>query len=99
MPGFRTRPGKFWVGAAPTGRAKCRTCRRNIEKGDARLVSLEFVCPGKSVKVVHHARCVTRKLARAVLKVYGSVDGVPISTDVSVEEQRAIRLRLSSLKT
>ena len=84
-PGFRTRPGKYWVGAAPTGRAKCRVCKRNIEKGDVRLVALAFVCPGKSCKLVHCVCCVTRKLAKAVLDFCGSVDGVPISTDVSVE--------------
>lgn len=97
MPGFRTRPCKYWFGVAPSSRAKCRTCKRNIEKGDARLVSLAFVCPGRSCKLVHHAHCVTHKLAKAVLDVCKDVNQVPISTDVSVEEQRAIRSLLSSL--
>ena len=95
--GFRTRASKCWVGLAPTSLAKCRVCKQCVGKGDVRLVALEFVCPGKSVKLVYHARCVTTKLARAVLDVCGSVDGIPISADVSVEEQRAIQLRLSSL--
>ena len=97
--GFRTRASKYWVGLAPTSLAKCRVCKQCVGKGDVRLVALEFVCPGKSVKLVYHARCATTKLARAVLDVCGSVDGIPISTDVSVEEQRAIRTRLSSLTT
>jgi len=99
MPGFRTRASKFWVGLAPTSRARCRVCKQCVVKGETRLVSLAFVCPGKSVKLVHHACCLTRKLAKAVLAACGSVDGVPISADVCVEEQRAIRTRLLSLTT
>lgn len=99
MPGFRTRASKYWFGVAPSGRAKCRVCKRNIEKGDVRLVALEFVCPGRSVKLVYHACCVTPKLAKAVLGVCKDVNRVPISADLSVEEQRAIRTRLLSLST
>lgn len=95
--GFRTRASKYWVGLAPTSRAKCRVCKQCVGKGDVRLVALEFVCPGKSCKLVHHVCCVTRKLVKAALEVYGSVDGIPISADVSVEQQKAIQLRLSSL--
>ena len=99
MAGFRTHPSKYWVEVAPSGRAKCRVCKQCVGKGETRLVSLAFVCPGKSVKLTYHVCCVTPKLARAVLDVCKDVDGVPISADVSVEEQRAIRLRLSSLTT
>lgn len=99
MPGFRTRASKYWVGAAPTGRAKCRVCKQCVVKGETRLVSLAFVCPGRSVKLVHHVRCVTRKLAKAVLEVYGSVDGVPMSDDVSENVQSEMRARLVSLTT
>lgn len=93
-PGFRRRPSKYWVGIAPSGRAKCRTCKRNIEKGHARLVALEFVCPGKSCKLVYHALCVTPKLAKAVLDVCGDVNRVPISADVSEEARSEVRAQL-----
>jgi hypothetical protein len=99
MPGFRTRASKYWVGLAPTRRAKCRVCKQCIGKGEVRLVALEFVCPGKLVKLVHHAHCVTRKLAKAVLEVYGSVDGVPMSDDVSENVQSEVRARLVRLTT
>jgi hypothetical protein len=99
MPGFRTRASKYWVGLAPTSRAKCRVCKQCIGKGEVRLVSLAFVCPGRSVKLVHHAHCVTRKLAKAVLEVYGSVDGVPMSDDVSENVQSEVRARLVRLTT
>ena len=93
-PGFRTRASKYWVGIAPSGRAKCRTCKRNIERGGVRLVALEFVCPGKSCKLVHHARCVTPKLAKAVLDVCGDVNRVPMAADVSEEARSEVRARL-----
>jgi len=99
MPGFRTRASKYWVGAAPTGRAKCRVCKQCVGKGDVRLVSLAFVCPGRSVKLVYHAHCVPRKLAKAVLEVHGSVDGVPMSDDVSENVQSEVRARLVRLTT
>ena len=96
-PGFRTRGSKFWVGTAPTGRAKCRGCKQSIEKGEVRLVALAFVCPGRWCKLVHHARCVTPKLAKAVMSVCKDVNGVPMSKDVNEQEQSAMRTRLLSL--
>ena len=95
--GFQTRRSKFWVGTAPTGRAKCRSCKQSIEKGEVRLVALAFVCPGRSCKLVHHAACVTAKLAKAVMSVCKDVNGVPMSKDVNEQEQSAMRTRLLSL--
>ena len=96
-PGFRTQASKYWVGTAPTGRAKCRTCKKSIEKGGVRLIALAFVSPGRSCKLVHHARCVTAKLAKAVLEVCGDVNRVPMSEDVDEQEQSVMRTRLLSL--
>ena len=98
-PGFQTRASKYWVGVAPTGRARCRTCKKSIEKGGVRLVALAFVSPGRSCKLAHHARCVIPKLAKAVLEVYGDVNRVPMSEDVTEQEQSAMRVRLLSLTT
>ena len=96
-PGFRTQATKYWVGTAPTSRAKCRSCKKSIEKGGVRLVALAFVCPGRSCKLVHHACCVTPKMAKAVLDVCGDVSRVPMSGDVTEQEQSAMRVRLLSL--
>jgi hypothetical protein len=60
-------------------------------------VALAFVCPGRSCKLVHHAACVTPKLANAVLSVCKDVNGVPMSKDVNEQEQSAMRVRLLSL--
>ena len=93
----RIRANKYWFGLAPSGRAKCRACKKCVEKGDVRLVVLAFVCPGRSCKLTHHVGCVTPKLARAVLDVFRDVNRVPMSEDVSAEERRAIRMQLLNL--
>ena len=62
-------------------------------------MSLAFVCPGRSVKLVHHAHCVTPKLAKAVLDVCKDVNRVPISADVSEKARSEIRTRLIRLTT
>ena len=87
------------VGIAPTGRARCRHCKQTIERGGVRLVVLAFVSPGRSCKLAHHARCVTPKLAKAVLEVCGDVNRVPMSEDVNEQEKSAMRVRLSSVIT
>ena len=98
MSGFRTRASKYWIGLAPSGRAKCRSCKRLVQKGEARIVTLAFVRPGYSCKLVSHARCATVALARAMKDACaGDVERVPMSDDVSVEEQRAIRTQLLGL--
>ena len=96
-PGFRTQATKYWVGTAPTSRAKCRTCKKSIEKGGVRLIALAFVCPGRSCKLAHHACCVTPKMAKAVLDVCGDVSRVPMSGDVTEQDQSAMRVRLLNL--
>ena len=93
----RQRPSKFWVGLAPSGRAKCRACKQHVEKGEVRLVVLASVCAGRSCKLVHHTRCVSSQLAKAVMEVCKNVNCVPISGDVSAEECREIRTQLLSL--
>jgi hypothetical protein len=93
----RTRASKYWFGLAPSGRAKCRTCKQLVEKGEVRLVVLASVCPGRSCKLVHHANCVGSELASAVLTVCGDVNRVLMSDDVSVEGQREIRMQLLNL--
>ena len=72
-------------------------CKQRVEKGEVRLVVLASVCPGRFCKLVHHANCVSSELTRAVLEVCKSVNGVPMSDDVSVEGQRAIRTQLLGL--
>ena len=94
----RQRPSKFWVGLAPSGRAKCRACKQLVQKGEARIVTLAFVRPGHSCKLVSHARCATAALARAMREACGGdVECVPMAKEVSAEERREVLARLLSL--
>ena len=74
---FKTRPPTFSIGLAPTGRARCRGCKRVVEKGEARLVTHAFVRPGRSRDFVRHVGCVSPELMRAVIAAHGSVERVP----------------------
>jgi hypothetical protein len=74
---FKTRPPTFSIGLAPTGRARCRGCKRVVEKGEARLVTHAFVRPGRSRDFVRHVGCVSPGLMRAVIAAHGSVERVP----------------------
>ena len=96
--GFRTRASKYWIGLAPSDRAKCRSCKQLVQKGEARIVTLAFVRPGHSCKLVSHARCATAALARAMREACGGdVECVPMAKEVSAEERREVRARLLSL--
>ena len=96
--GFRTRASKYWIGLAPSNRATCRSCKQLVQKGEARIVTLAFVRPGHSCKLVSHARCATAALARAMREACGGdVECVPMAKEVSAEERREVRARLLSL--
>jgi hypothetical protein len=96
--GFRTRASKYWIGLAPSNRAKCRSCKQVVEKGEVRIVTLAFVRPGHSCKLVIHARCATAAIARAMRDACGGdVERVPMAKEVSVEVCREVRARLLSL--
>ena len=79
---FKTRPPTFSIGLAPTGRARCRGCKRVVEKGEARLVTHAFVRPGRSRDFVRHVGCVSPELMRAVIAAHGSVERVPVEKGV-----------------
>ena len=42
---FKTKPHRYTIGPAPTSRARCRRCRRPIERGALRLAIHAFVRP------------------------------------------------------
>ena len=96
--GLRTRASKYWIGLAPSGRAKCRSCKQLVHKGEVRIVTLGFVRPGHSCKLVCHARCATAALAKAMKDACGGdVRRVPVAKEVSAKESHDILARLQSL--
>ena len=68
--GFQQRPSTYKISAAPTGRARCRRCRRCIEKGATRVEICAFVRPGRRTLLLRCADCVDARFAAAVLAVH-----------------------------
>ena len=80
---------------APTGRGRCRRCRRRIEKGAARVEICAFVRPGRRTLLLRCADCVDARFAAAVLAVHGWAERVPVEaalvgTAEALRVQRAI---------
>ena len=91
--GFQQRPSTYTISAAPTGRARCRRCRRRIEKGATRVEICAFVRPSRRTLLLRCADCVEARFAAAVLAVHGRAERVPVEAALvgSAEAQRVQR--------
>ena len=94
-PGFKTRPSTYSIGLAPTGRAKCRVCRRGVETGEVRIVTHAFVKPGRSHDFVSHLTCATPAVVEAMLAVYFTVERVPMAVNADVCKEVCAQLERS----
>tara|TARA_B110001452_G_scaffold212356_1_gene182944 strand:+ start:159 stop:464 length:306 start_codon:yes stop_codon:yes gene_type:complete len=92
--GFKTRPSTFRIGIAPTGRARCRGCKRTIPKGATRILVTAFVLPGRVTMLSRCSCCIDARLAAAVLDVYGTAERVPVEPGVGDTELARVRARL-----
>ena len=90
--GFQQRPSTYTISAAPTGRARCRRCRRRIEKGAARVEICAFVRPGRHTLLFRCADCVDARFAAAVLAAHSSAERVPVEAGL-VDSAEALRVR------
>ena len=68
--GFKTRPSTYRIGIAPTGRARCRKCKRLVKKGEVRVSITAFVRPNRSTCFARCVACIDTSFARMVLSVY-----------------------------
>ena len=91
MKAFRAQPNTHEISIAPSGRAKCRTCKGMVAKGSVRIATTAFVRPGRATVFVRHACCVDDSFARAVLAVYGSAARVKAASGVSEMEASRVR--------
>ena len=75
---FKTQPHRYTIDLAPTSRARCRGCRRSIEKGALRLAIHAFVRPNRGTTFTRHltTECVT---ALEAGNVYPSGNRHPVS--------------------
>ena len=88
--GFKTRPSTYSIGLAPTSRATCRACKSVVGKGEMRIVTHAFVRPGRSHDFVCHLKCATSALAKAMVRMHGSVERVPTAKGIDGEELRVV---------
>ena len=93
--GFRTQSSTYAIGAAPTGRARCRRCARRIDKGAVRIEIHAFVHPGRRTLLFRCADCLDARFAAAVLAAHGRAERVPVEAALAgsaeaLRVQRAI---------
>jgi hypothetical protein len=77
---FKTKPHRYTIGIAPTSRARCRSCRRVIEKGALRLAIHAFVRPNRGTTFTRHLtpKCIDTALAADVVRAHGVPCGVRV---------------------
>ena len=87
---FKTKSHRYTIGLAPTSRARCRGCRRSVEKGSLRLAIHAFVRPNRGTKFTRHltSECVGTALAADVMRARGVPCGVTV--DVGLEPEAVV---------
>lgn len=73
---FKTRPHAYTFDRAPTGRARCRKCRRLIAFGAERVVIHAFVRPNRATRRMMHAACAVAVLGAVGVEVHESMGSV-----------------------
>ena len=81
---FKTRSHRYTIGLAPTSRARCRGCRRSIEKGTLRLAIHAFVRPNRGTTFTRHLNpeCVGTALAADMMRARRVPYGVGVDRGV-----------------
>ena len=97
---FRTKPNAYAISLAPTGRARCRKCRRHVAAGAVRLVTTAFIRPGRATCFVRcgTGTCIDLACAHAILSVYGAAARVPVDPRVSPAEAERVRACIESYR-
>ena len=65
-----------------------------MTKGEVRVVTRAFVCPGRWTQFVRYVNCVSAALARNMAEVYGSMDVTPIGAGVDTDAAEAAPAKL-----
>jgi hypothetical protein len=67
-----------------------------VAKGEVRVVTHAFVRPNRATYFVRHVRCVTAACVAGMLKAHGSMDRVPVDTNMDSEAAAVTRAQLSA---
>ena len=92
--GFKQQRSTYRVSTAPTGRGRCRRCRKCIAKGATRLEVNCFVRPGRYTQLLRCTEpgCIDKRLSAAVISVYQDAGRVPVDADL-VGSAEALRVQ------
>ena len=93
---FKQRPSTYRLSVAPTGRGRCRKCRKPILKGATRIEVCAFVRPGRSSLLLRCTACIDARFATAVLAVYTRADRVPADDKLACAEASRVREAIRS---
>ena len=103
--GFKKKCSTYKISTAPTGRGRCRRCRKSISKGATRLEVCVFVRPGRYTVLLRctDPGCIDAPLSAAILAVYKHANCVPVSVDATLdggaEALRVVRAITSAAPT
>ena len=67
-----------------------------MAKGEVRVVTHAFVRPNRATYFVRHVRCATAACVANMLKAHGSLERVPVDTNMDSEAAAATRAQLSA---
>ena len=95
--GFRPEPTTYRLSLAPTGRARCRACKRTVGKGELRTTACVSVMPGRRTTLVVHAQCTPVGWAREIVRVYRDVERLPAEVCVDAVVVAEARQRIAGL--
>ena len=93
---FRTRKSLYTISTAPTGRAHCRKCKRQVGKGELRIKIKAFVRPNRATVLVRCCACIDTAFARTVLSSHGTAARVPVEASVAAADAAAVRAELEA---
>ena len=83
---IKKKPNRYVIDIAPSNRARCRCCRRQILKGSVRMVTIAFVRPARRTQFVRCAPgCIDAKFAAAVVRSHGEAGRVPVDSAVPTD--------------
>lgn len=97
--GFKAQSSVHKWSLAPTGRARCRVCKRQVAKGELRLETCAFVMPGRRTVLLTHARCVTAAQMAEIVRVYKSAGSVPVGDGVCDVELSEVLMRAETVRS
>lgn len=95
--GLRPEPTTYRLSLAPTGRARCRACKRTVDVRSLRVEACVFVMPGRRTTFVAHTQCVPVGWVREIVRVYGSADRLPVQDGVDAALAAEARQRIAGL--